>query len=602
MKIIRWSFLSVTLIIIALIAIFNILFFDKILKNVIISSGQLITGAKVEIDYLKTSFTKCSIVINGLRCADRNDYFKNLIDVEKIKFDVRFAPVLRKKILIDEMSLEGLKWGTERKTSGKLPKKLEKKYDKQNKESKFSKLFSSAKTKTVEEFNSLPSVETFNKIEEQIKNFDINKIVEETGLSSIKEAEKLSSDLKNKYESYKTKFENINVEEKVDKTKTLIDEISKTKVSSLADISKTAKKVEELKTVKKEIEDILKELNNAKKDITATIDVSKQIKDSINNDIDTIYKKISLPNINTKNISQMLFGKKWVDRVEKIVYYISVIKQYMPEKSEKEVKEVKQRASGRDILFKETLYPSLLISKISVSGTSSKIKEDNTGVDFSGLIKNISSSPSMVNAPITLKLEGNNNIQKLDVAGTFDHRTSVSKDELKVLLTGLSGNILNIEPNDYLPLIDSADMDLTGSFNMNNDGFVCNTDISFKNIKEKSLSDVSGNMKYLVEITNSIKSFKVNLAAQTQDGKNLDMKISSDIDKKLYDAISKLFSSKISDVKVKIKDKVDAMVQEKIKDVEKSLQSQKDEILKQISAKSKSLEEINKDIAKSVKR
>ena len=37
------------------------------------------------------SLKKCSVSINGLRVADRSDYFKNLIDVEKINFDVRFC-------------------------------------------------------------------------------------------------------------------------------------------------------------------------------------------------------------------------------------------------------------------------------------------------------------------------------------------------------------------------------------------------------------------------------------------------------------------------------------------------------------------------------
>ena len=181
MKIIRWSFLLTTIIIIALIAIFNILFFDKILKKIIISTGQVAVGAKVEIDYLKTSFKNCSITINGFRAADKNNYFKNLVDIEKARFDVRFAPLLRKKVVIDEMSIDGLRWQTDRKTSGELPKKK-----KSNKESKFAKMFKSAKEKTVAEFNDLPSVEMFNKIQDQIKNFDINKLIEDSGLIRIK--------------------------------------------------------------------------------------------------------------------------------------------------------------------------------------------------------------------------------------------------------------------------------------------------------------------------------------------------------------------------------------------------------------------------------
>ena len=580
MKIIRWSFLLTTIIIIALIAILNILFFDKILKKVIISAGQTAVGAKVEIDYLKTSFKNCSVTINGFRAADKNNYFKNLVDIEKIRFDVRFAPLLRKKVVIDEMSLDGLRWQTDRKTSGELPKKK-----KSNKESKFAKMFKTAKEKTVTEFNNLPSVEMFNKIQDQIKNFDVNKLIEDSGLSSIKEVEKVSADLQDKYKSYQDKINNFNYEEKINRAKTLADDLSKSKFGSLADIANTAKKVNELKTLKKEFDDILAELNNAKKDVSATIDVTKQIKNTITNDVNMICEKISIPTLNTKNISQMLFGTKWVNRVEKVLYYISIIKQYIPDGSdEEEVKEVKQRALGRDIIFREKLYPSLLISLMKVTGTTAKTKEE-VGIDFSGLIKNISSSPKLVGAPVILELAGNNSTQKLAVNGLFDHRTKDSKDNIKVEIAGLSGTILNIEPNDYLPLIDTSKVNVAGSFDLNNSGFLCSADIAFRDIKEKALNSVEGNLKYLAQITNSIKSFDVNLTAQTQDSENLNIKINSDIDKKLYDAISKLFSAKVNEAKDKIKQKVNELAQEKAKEIEKSLQGQKDAVLKQINEK-----------------
>ena len=597
MKIIRWSFLLTTIIIIALIAILNILFFDKILKKVIISAGQTAVGAKVEIDYLKTSFKNCSVTINGFRAADKNNYFKNLVDIEKIRFDVRFAPLLRKKVVIDEMSLDGLRWQTDRKTSGELPKKK-----KSNKESKFAKMFKTAKDKTVTEFNNLPSVEMFNKIQDQIKNFDVNKLIEDSGLSSIKEVEKVSADLQDKYKSYQDKINNFNYEEKINRAKTLADDLSKSKFGSLADIANTAKKVNELKTLKKEFDDILAELNNAKKDVSSTIDVTKQIKNTITNDVNMICEKISIPTLNTKNISQMLFGTKWVNRVEKVLYYISIIKQYIPEGSdEEEVKEVKQRALGRDIIFREKLYPSLLISLMKVTGTTAKTKEE-VGIDFSGLIKNISSSPKLVGAPIILELAGNNSTQKLAVNGLFDHRTKDSKDNVKVEIAGLSGTILNIEPNDYLPLIDTSKVNVAGTFDLNNSGFLCSADIAFRDIKEKTLNSVEGNLKYLAQITNSIKSFDVNLTAQTQDSENLNIKINSDIDKKLYDAISKLFSAKVNEAKDKIKQKVNELAQEKAKEIEKSLQGQKDAVLKQINEKIGTVNNIESIIGDALKK
>ena len=82
----------------------------------------------------------------------------------------------------------------------------------------------------------------------------------------------------------------------------------------------------------------------------------------------------------------------------------------------------------------------------------------------------------------------------------------------------------------------------------------------------------------------------------------MDVKINSDIDKKLYDAISKLFSAKVNEAKDKIKQKVNELAQAKAKEIEKSLQGQKDEVLKQITGKIDAVEGIEKIITDALKK
>jgi GTP1/Obg family GTP-binding protein len=175
-------------------------------------------------------------------------------------------------------------------------------------------LFESAKNKANEEFNKLPAVETFSQIESQIKDFDVDKLIDKSNLQSVKEINKLSGEMQNKYKNYQTTFDNFKIEEKIEKTKNLINEISKTKVSSFDDITRTAKNIEELKNNKKELDNILKELDKAKKDVAGTLDLSKQIQDAINKDVDSVSEKLSVSNLNTRNISSMLVGRQWINR------------------------------------------------------------------------------------------------------------------------------------------------------------------------------------------------------------------------------------------------------------------------------------------------
>ncbi|MFA7074381.1 MAG: TIGR03545 family protein [Endomicrobiaceae bacterium] len=594
MKIIRWSFLVPTIVIIALLTLFNILFFDVVLKKSVISAGEMIFGAKVEIDSLTTSFTKVSLSIDGLRCADRNDYFKNLIDIDHITFDAKFTPILRKKFIIDEMTVSGLKWGTSRKISGKLSPKKEKKFNKkQKKDSMFAKLFESAKNKANEEFNKLPAVDAFSDVESQIKDFDAAKLIDKSNLQSVKEINKLSEDIQNKYKNYQTDFDNLKIEEKIQKTKNLIDQVSKTKVSSFDDITKAAKNIEELKNNKKEFDKILKELNNAKKDIANSVDISKQIQNAVNKDVDSVSSKLSVSKLNSKNISSMIAGRQWINRVETVIYYMSLIKKYMPEKDKEPVKE---RSKGRDVIFAQKAYPSLLISKINISGTAASEDKQGKAIAFSGSINNISSSPDMVSEPVTLNIVGNNGKQNLMIEGLFDHRGKTSEDLLKISMSGVSGESLNIPENDYMPLVNTADIKISSRFELVNDNFSCGADVSVKDIKEKNLKSVKGNIKYLAEITNTIKSFTLNAKAKSKEDGSLDFEIKSDIDKKISDAISQLFSSKISEAKAKVKEEINAILKEQTKQVEDNIKVQQDSLLKNINSQTDLINNIKKSI------
>ena len=122
----RWKYFIPAAVITALIIIFNIVFLDMLLKTALVSTGEAIFKAKVEVGSLKTKFSNLSVKITDLRIADKSDPWKNAFEVGGINFALRPAPLLSKKFIIENMSVEGVKWGTKRETSGALPpKKIE---------------------------------------------------------------------------------------------------------------------------------------------------------------------------------------------------------------------------------------------------------------------------------------------------------------------------------------------------------------------------------------------------------------------------------------------------------------------------------------------
>ncbi len=254
-KLIRWKAVIPLVIFIVCLTILCTFFLDNIIKNTII--GESIFSAKVEISSLKTKFKNMSIEINGLCVADKSDPWKNLFEVDKTKFAIKPIPLLSKKVIIDEMSIEGIRWATKRKTFGGLPPKKIKKIEKKKKkeqETFVSKLMVSLQEKAKKEVDKLPVVKDAKTLEKELKEIDINKLITETEFESKKLIESLKQESSQKYENYKNEIQNLNIEQQTKLVKSLIDDISSIKIENLDDIKKAQGKIALINEKKKELE------------------------------------------------------------------------------------------------------------------------------------------------------------------------------------------------------------------------------------------------------------------------------------------------------------------------------------------------------------
>lgn len=123
---IRWqglvAFLGVT------ISICLILFLvvDTIVKRVIENSGTKIVGAKVELEKADMSLFPAGLTLFGLQVTDPEEPMKNAVEIGRIAGTLDSLQLLRRKVIVNEMSVEGVRFGTQRIRSGAISKKTEK--------------------------------------------------------------------------------------------------------------------------------------------------------------------------------------------------------------------------------------------------------------------------------------------------------------------------------------------------------------------------------------------------------------------------------------------------------------------------------------------
>lgn len=589
MKIFRWKLIIPAAVIIALICVFFIFYLDTYIKKALISTGELIFGAKVEIGSLKTKFKGLSVNIRDIKIGDKDDEFKNLADIEKVNFGVRFIPLLSKKVIIDDMSMEGFKWGTARKTSCKLAPKKKKKV-KPEEESFAAKAMNELKVKAVEEYNSFPSVQKFGEIQSQIKNFTPQSIVDMAGIQSVKTVQDSYVSLMGKYDNYNKIVNETDIQSRIEAVSALTGSISQTNIKTAADIQTLKTNLANLNEERKNLEKTYNDLKTIKdgivKDAKEQQNAFKNISSLIDKDVDNIASKLSVPSLDFKNISGMLFGEVWVQRADKVLYYMSIVRKYMPQKSEEDENkpEPKERLKGTDILYQsKNKLPGLLISNIKLSGSSGGEGKSGTPVSFSGTAKNITSDQKLTGKETTFEIKGDDTNQTITVSGSFSRITKIPEDIISFTMDGMDAVRLGIPESDYTPSFREAKSKITAEFALKGGDFITKAGVSINGFSydpsSKNFEGISPDLiKYVNMLWQDINSANIEAQLSILQDSGVKAGFVSDIDKQLGQRFNNILNAAVGDVKVKIRKEVSQYVDTQ----KKVLQAEADKYSKRI--------------------
>ena len=564
---------SVIKIIVALVIfiVFGVIFRDSIIKWVIVSTGEMIVGAKVEMSSLKTSLSESSLEIKNLQVANKDDVMSNLFQVSRLKFDMRFFPLLEKKVAIDEMTVENLQWGTARQTSGALPPRKQKKYNKQQENEKKAgltdKLYEALKAKATQEVSALPATQDIQNIGDTIKNFDAKKLVGAEQLQSYAKVQELSKGATDKYNQYKSDITNLNVEKQVADTKQVISEVQGLKVSSVADIPKVQDAISKLNNQKKALEDTYNKVTGMQKDITTQYADAKtlasQIDDQVKADYQNLLAKVKIPGLGDKaGIAKAIFGPMWYDRVTTTMHYIQLARKYMPAKKKAAANvTVHPRAKGLDIEFhKDETLPAFSVRKISLSGTTGGAgKDEVNAITVAGVVNNLSSDQRVWGKPTSFDAKGEAVGRVYKVDGLFDHTSDVPTDKIDIGLNNFPIGAMNLGGNGFLPKFKHGVYDVASEFKLTGDDLDCQLQLKMHDIQFEIEQSNNELKQILNEVFASIQAIDLNARIYGAPG-DLQTTIDSNLDNLISDKIKAIYGRKMEELKAQVKAELDARI------------------------------------------
>ena len=121
LRIFRWRAIGPLLLFTLVGAALWVLFADRIARASAEKIGTAIVGAKVEIQALHIDLTNGDVTVRGLTVASPHEALKNVLQADELVADIDVLPLLEKKVVIDKLAANGLRFGTPRATDGRVP-------------------------------------------------------------------------------------------------------------------------------------------------------------------------------------------------------------------------------------------------------------------------------------------------------------------------------------------------------------------------------------------------------------------------------------------------------------------------------------------------
>ncbi|GEM_PF-3519861 len=388
----------------------TVLFAPRIIHSSIEKAGTAIWGAKVEADEVNLSLSPFGIEVRGFTVASRNEEYKNLFETESIRFSLITAALLERKININEMSGTGLAFGTERTSSGFIPRKKREEDEDRMKiyRQHLIRWLSQIKDRAVDRID-IPEIRA-----EDLKSYE--RYIEARGeLEGLKE----------KAEKLKAKDAGP-VSQRVQSG---VEDIRRLNINTREDIAVARQKIEELRQAIQEAEEFAENtrvsISEFNSDVSSVLEIRKEIDEARRTDYRLIMDKLQLPSLDTSDIAETIFGPVVMGRFTRFVGYVDTVRKYIPPRKEKKRAARPPRFKGEDIVFfREKMHPPFLIAKAYLAGAGGEYVQ----------IENLSWSPHMHEEPASVEVLGGN----FELSAVFDRREEMPRDTIDVSYRGFN--------------------------------------------------------------------------------------------------------------------------------------------------------------------
>ncbi len=540
---IRWPGLIAFVVVVGIGLAIWFLVIDGLVKRGIEAAGSTLVGAKVELDTADVSLIPLGIELRRLQVANPDAPMRNAVEFGRIAFGMEALQLLRRKVIIDEMAIDGMRFNTTRRTSGEIVRR-----DEQKDETK----------ETGDSLFAMPSLDLPS----------AKDILAQEDLESLKLVGSVRTELGAGRERWKQRVAEVSDQAKLDEYKRRAEEIGK---SAKGGAEALLGNVAEAAQLRKDVMAELDQVKGARKDLSKDIETLKRRIDEVaaapQADLKRLKEKYALTAGGMANMAAALFGGNigswaktsaaWYERLQPVL--ASAGKTEGPE----QVKPL--RGKGIDVKFRERQpLPDFLIR-------TARVTAEIPAGTLKGELLRITPDQDVLGAPTTFEFSGDKLQQLRSVAlrGEINRvQPDTPRDTVTLNAAGYAIERAVLSDNPRWPVVldgAKADLDLnaviaSGALDANIDSQL--SGVHFSTGERKPEGRVA---EAIASALADVQAFHLG-ATVTGTTQNPDVKMTSDLDTVLKNAVGKMVSEQAarleSDLKAAIAEKVNGPLED----------------------------------------
>lgn len=545
---IRWWGLGAFIGLAALVACVWVFLVDGWVKDIIEDAGTTAVGAKVDLDAADLSLFPAGLTLTRLQVTNPRKHMTNVVEVAKVAMGLDGLNLLRRKVIVEEMAVEGIRLGTPRETSGAINP-----FQEGLVSEKDSGMFSI----------SLPSLEVP----------DVKKILEQEDLETIRLIETLKADIQREKEAWETRLKELPGKAQVVEYKERVKNLKKSAKGGLEGVLGG---VGEVQSLKQDIEQEIQSLKSAKKAFEEKLALLRnrldQVKTAPQRDIQHLKAKYNLSPQGLANMSQSLLGdeigsyvRQGAEWYERIKPFLEGAKNLQGSEAGPEVQKP-LRGKGVDVQFREANpLPEFLI-KLTKASVSLDVG------DVSGIIHNITNDQPTLGRPTTFTFSGEQlkGVKAVILQGALNHVVPANAhDQLTAQANGYELNKFVLSKDDKWPVaLTSGLADVTVRAELNGQQLRAQGGANLQHLqlsagKEGDTNPLTQSLSSAVRDVSQLSLEADVTGTLTQ----YDVKISSDLDRILQHAAGKMVNDLAATFGAELQTAISAKIAEPLQEL-----------------------------------